>query len=79
MSNVAPGLLYTKDDEWLRLEGDEAVIGISDYAQDSLSDIVYLELPKLAPALIRVMSLAPSNRSRLLPICLHRSLARLRR
>ena len=47
MSNVAPGLLYTKDDEWLRLEGDEAVIGISDYAQDSLSDIVFLELPEV--------------------------------
>jgi glycine cleavage system H protein len=47
MSNVAPGLFYTKDDEWLRLEGDEAVIGISDYAQDALSDIVYLELPEV--------------------------------
>lgn len=45
MSNVAPGLYYSKDDEWLRMEGDEAVIGISDYAQDSLSDIVFLELP----------------------------------
>ena len=45
MSTLAPGLFYTKDDEWLRLEGDEAVIGISDYAQDALSDIVYLELP----------------------------------
>lgn len=46
MSNVAPGLFYTKEDEWLRLEGDEAVVGISDYAQDSLSDIVYLEVPE---------------------------------
>ena len=46
MSNLVSGLFYTKDDEWLRLEGDEAVIGISDYAQDSLSDIVYLELPE---------------------------------
>jgi glycine cleavage system H protein len=45
MSNVAPGLYYSKDDEWLRIEGDEAVIGISDYAQDALSDIVFLELP----------------------------------
>ena len=47
MSTLAPGLFYTKDDEWLRLEGDEAVIGISDYAQDALSDIVYLELPEI--------------------------------
>lgn len=38
-------LLYTNDDEWVRREGDEAVIGITDYAQDALSDIVYVELP----------------------------------
>ena len=47
MSNVAPGLFYTQEDEWLRLEGDEAIVGISDYAQDSLSDIVYLEVPEV--------------------------------
>lgn len=38
-------LFYTNDDEWVRREGDEAVIGITDYAQDALSDIVYVELP----------------------------------
>jgi glycine cleavage system H protein len=42
---IPPDLLYTKDDEWLRREGDEAVVGITDYAQDALSDIVYVELP----------------------------------
>lgn len=46
MSTKIPAdLRYTKDDEWLRVEGDNAFIGVSDYAQDSLSDIVYLELP----------------------------------
>lgn len=45
MSNIPGDLLYTKDDEWIRLDGDEGVVGITDYAQDSLSDIVYLELP----------------------------------
>ncbi len=45
MTNVLDDLLYSEDDEWVRVEGDEAVIGITDYAQDSLSDIVYLELP----------------------------------
>lgn len=40
-----PDLRYAKTDEWVRIEGDEAVIGISDYAQDALSDIVYVELP----------------------------------
>lgn len=42
---VPADLLYTDDDEWLRLEGNEAVIGITDYAQDQLGDIVYVELP----------------------------------
>jgi glycine cleavage system H protein len=45
--NVPDGLKYTKEDEWIRIEGDEVVIGITDYAQDSLSDIVYLELPEV--------------------------------
>jgi glycine cleavage system H protein len=41
-----PGnLKYTKSDEWVRVEGDQAVVGISDYAQDQLGDIVYIELP----------------------------------
>ncbi|MPZ22812.1 MAG: glycine cleavage system protein GcvH [Dehalococcoidia bacterium] len=38
-------LKYTKEHEWLRLEGDLAFIGITDFAQDELGDIVYLELP----------------------------------
>src|SRR2546423_9727352 len=38
-------LKYSKTDEWVRLQGDEAVIGITDYAQDQLGDIVYVELP----------------------------------
>jgi len=45
MSNIPDGLLYTTDDEWIRVDGDEAVIGLTDYAQDALSDIVYVELP----------------------------------
>ena len=45
MTKVLDDLLYTEDDEWVRVDGDEGTIGISDYAQDSLSDIVYLELP----------------------------------
>jgi len=45
MTKIVDGLLYTKEDEWLRVEDDEGVVGISDYAQDALSDLVYLELP----------------------------------
>ncbi len=39
-------LLYSKEHEWVRIEGDRAVIGVTDYAQSSLGDIVYVELPK---------------------------------
>ncbi len=40
-------LKYTKNDEWVRVEGDIAIIGITDYAQDQLSDIVFVEIPAL--------------------------------
>lgn len=36
---------YAKSDEWVRIEGDTATIGVSDYAQDQLSDVVYLDFP----------------------------------
>jgi glycine cleavage system H protein len=38
-------LLYSKDHEWVKIDGDIATIGITDYAQNSLGDIVYVELP----------------------------------
>ncbi|MCA9951808.1 MAG: glycine cleavage system protein GcvH [Anaerolineales bacterium] len=43
--NIPQDLLYTSDDEWVRIDGDMATVGVTDHAQDSLSDIVYLELP----------------------------------
>jgi glycine cleavage system H protein len=46
-----PGLLYSKDHEWVKLDGDVATIGITDYAQNSLGDIVYVELPRVGAAL----------------------------
>lgn len=45
MSKIPDGLLYTEEDEWLRDENGESAVGITDYAQDALSDIVYVELP----------------------------------
>ncbi len=45
MSKVEPGYFYTKNHEWVKVEGDLVRVGISDYAQDALSDIVYVELP----------------------------------
>ena len=45
MSDIPEGQYYTKEHEWIRVEGDEVVIGITDHAQDALTDIVYIELP----------------------------------
>jgi glycine cleavage system H protein len=42
-----PELLYSKSHEWVRIQGDEATIGITDHAQEALNDIVYVELPKV--------------------------------
>lgn len=42
---VDESCMYTENHEWVRMEGDEAYTGITDFAQDALSDIVYVELP----------------------------------
>ena len=47
MANVPDNLHYSKDHEWVRVEGDTAVIGITDHAQEQLGDVVYVELPKV--------------------------------
>jgi len=45
--NVPEDLRYSKDHEWARLEGDRIRIGITDYAQDALGDVVFIELPEV--------------------------------
>lgn len=45
MTNIPEHLRYSKDHEWVEIEGDVATIGITDYAQQSLGDVVYVELP----------------------------------
>jgi glycine cleavage system H protein len=47
MANVPEDLHYSKDHEWVRVEGDTGSIGITDHAQNSLGDVVYVELPKV--------------------------------
>ena len=42
--NIPSELKYTKDHEWVRIEGDIAIIGITDFAQSELGDIVYVEV-----------------------------------
>ncbi len=41
------GLKYSKDHEWVRVDGDVGTVGISDYAQEQLGDVVYVELPEV--------------------------------
>ncbi|MDF2840194.1 MAG: gcvH [Clostridia bacterium] len=45
--NVLKDLLYTKDHEWVKVEGDKAYVGITDYAQHALGDIVFVELAEV--------------------------------
>lgn len=47
MANIPDDLHYSKDHEWVRVDGGVAIVGITDYAQDSLGDVVYVELPKV--------------------------------
>lgn len=44
---VVEGLAYTKEHEWVKIEGDEAIVGITDYAQQMLGEITYVELPEI--------------------------------
>lgn len=47
MSNIPENLRYSKDHEWIKVEGDEATIGITDWAQNSLGDVVYVDMPRV--------------------------------
>lgn len=42
---------YTRDHEWVRIDGDTATVGISDYAQEQLGDVVFVELPEIGKTL----------------------------
>ncbi len=64
-----PKCRYTKSHEWVRVEGDYGYVGITDYAQQQLSDIVYVEMPEWATAFAKGRSVsARSSRSRRPPI-----------
>jgi glycine cleavage system H protein len=45
--NVPEELRYSRDHEWIRIDGDVATVGITDYAQDALGDVVYVEIPSI--------------------------------
>lgn len=48
--NLPDDVRYAEDHEWARLEGDKVTVGLDDYAQDQLSDIVFVELPQVGDA-----------------------------
>lgn len=50
--SVPANLKYTKDHEWLRVEGDHALIGITQHAQEALGDVVYVDLPEVGTELV---------------------------
>ena len=45
MANIPENLHYSKDHEWVKVDGEVATVGITDYAQNALGDVVYIELP----------------------------------
>ena len=66
---VPTDLRYTNDHEWVRVEGDEATIGITAYAADQLGDIVFVELPDTGRTVTQAAALASSSRSRRSATC----------
>jgi len=54
---VSEGLYYTKEHEWVKLEGNSCRIGVSDYAQKSLHEVVFVDLPKVGSQITRFQPL----------------------
>jgi glycine cleavage system H protein len=52
--NVPPELRYTKEHEWIRVKGTEAEVGITDYAQGELGDVIFVELPQTGSKLAQM-------------------------
>jgi glycine cleavage system H protein len=56
--NIPADLRFTKDHEWVRVEGNRAIVGITDFAQSELGDIVFIELPEVGKKLLAHNNLA---------------------
>ncbi len=60
--NVPDGLRYSTDHEWARLDGGRVRVGITDYAQDALGDVVYVQIPAVGSAVAAGRASPRSNR-----------------
>ena len=56
MSEVPADLRYTEEHEWVRIDGDIAIIGVTDFAQDALTDVVWVELPEVGASVAAMES-----------------------
>ena len=56
MSEVPAALRYTEEHEWVRIDGDIAIIGVTDFAQDALTDVVWVELPEVGASVAAMES-----------------------
>jgi glycine cleavage system H protein len=56
--NIPEGLMFTKEHEWAKIDGKQATVGITDYAQHSLGDITFVDLPKVGESVVQTKFLA---------------------
>ena len=63
--NIPENLQYTTDHEWVLIDGNKAKVGITDYAQDALGDVVFIDIPEI----IEIIKLVPKEREKLLTNC----------
>lgn len=69
MTDVPQDRKYTRDHEWVQRVGDRALVGLTDFAQRQLGDVVFVELPEVGKRLESGEPLGTSNRSRRSPRC----------
>ena len=58
MGEVPDDLMYTTEHEWIRIDGDEVIIGITDFAKDALTEVVWVELPEVGAIVAEMESFA---------------------
>ena len=58
MGEVPDDLMYTAEHEWIRIDGEEVIIGITDFAQDALTEVVWVELPEVGAVVAEMESFA---------------------